>query len=75
MESCGLLEPEADELPRLLQEAASWLPSSVLELEAEAFRRYLVPLARSGYPAVHHSAIYRTSYAPAYRVLLASALG
>lgn len=36
---------------------------------------YMKTMACSGYPAVHHSAIYRKSYSPAYRVILTKFAG
>ncbi len=36
---------------------------------------YMDTMRRSGYPAVHHSAIYRESYSPAYRVILTKFAG
>lgn len=31
--------------------------------------QYLTEMAESGYPAVHHSSVYRNAYSPSYRVI------
>lgn len=36
---------------------------------------YMETMACSGYPAVHHSSVYRKSYSPAYRVILTKFAG
>lgn len=36
---------------------------------------YLKEMSSSNYPAVHHSSIYRSSYSPAYRVILSELAG
>ncbi len=37
--------------------------------------QYLTEMAESGYPAVHHSSVYRNTYSPSYRVIASSLIG
>ncbi len=47
--------------------------SGLLTVNIQDIDQYLTEMAESGYPAVHHSSVYRDSYSPSYRVI-ASAL-
>ncbi len=41
-----------------------------LSFDRAAWEAFTAPLVEQGLPAVHHSEVYRESYAPAYRVVL-----
>jgi len=41
----------------------------LLPINIQAIDQYLSEMAESGYPAVHHSSVYRNSYSPSYRVI------
>jgi hypothetical protein len=45
-------------------------PSGPIPYRADAIESYVREMRDKGYPAVHHSAVYKEQYAPAYRVLL-----
>ncbi len=46
-----------------------WIADGVFPLDADEFERKLAAWRADGYPAVHHSAIFRAEYHPAYRVI------
>ena len=41
----------------------------LLTADIQDIDQYLTEMAESGYPAVHHSSIYRNAYSPSYRVI------
>jgi len=41
----------------------------LLSANIEGIDQYLTEMAESGYPAVHHSSVYRNAYSPSYRVI------
>ena len=41
----------------------------LLSTNIQDIDQYLTEMAESGYPAVHHSSIYRNAYSPSYRVI------
>ena len=56
-------------LEHKLEIASSLVREGVLPLDAEAFDAAVREWKAVGYPAVHHSEVFRSSYAPAYRVI------
>ncbi len=61
----GVLAVELDVVGVLLEQGS--LP---LAFDQVAWKAFTAPLVEQGLPAVHHSEVYRASYAPAYRVVL-----
>ena len=51
----------------------SWLllmkVDDLLPQHTQSINQYLNEMTESGYPAVHHSAVYRNAYSPSYRVI------
>ncbi len=47
------------------------LPACGLPLDAEELAKFVDSMEKEGFPAVHHSEIYRELYRPAYRVVRA----
>ena len=41
----------------------------LLSANIQDINQYLTEMAESGYPAVHHSSVYRNAYSPSYRVI------
>ncbi|RKZ09119.1 hypothetical protein DRQ25_07435 [Candidatus Fermentibacteria bacterium] len=41
----------------------------LLSTNIQDIDQYLTEMAESGYPAVHHSSVYRDAYSPSYRVI------
>jgi len=41
----------------------------LLTANIQDINQYLTEMAESGYPAVHHSSVYRNAYSPSYRVI------
>ncbi|NOQ23206.1 MAG: hypothetical protein GQ565_11235 [Candidatus Aegiribacteria sp.] len=41
----------------------------LLTVNLQAIDQYLSEIAKSDYPAVHHSSVYRSAYSPSYRVI------
>lgn len=52
-----------------LDELRGLCTDGLLPFSAEALDTYLADYKRQGYPAVHHSAVYRKKYQPSYRVV------
>ena len=63
---------------QVLQQYTAWAVELAagggLAFSAEEMHSFFDKLAEAGYPAAHHSAIYREEYQPAYRVVMRSYL-
>ncbi len=44
----------------------------LLTIETGTIEDFLNEMHESGYPAVHHSSVYRNAYSPSYRVIASS---
>ncbi|MEN8209094.1 MAG: hypothetical protein ABFR50_07565 [Candidatus Fermentibacteria bacterium] len=44
----------------------------LLSTNIQDIDQYLTEMAESGYPAVHHSSVYRNAYSPSYRIIASS---
>ena len=59
---------------QVLQQYTAWAVELAagggLAFSAEEMHSFFDKLAEAGYPAAHHSAIYREEYQPAYRVVM-----
>lgn len=44
----------------------------LLTADIQDIDQYLTEMAESGYPAVHHSSVYKDAYSPSYRVIASS---
>ena len=69
---CLSAQKEADGRARAeqkLEVANALVNAGELPFEARAFEAALADWRKSGYPAIHHSHIFRTAYSPAYRVI------
>jgi hypothetical protein len=74
VETARTRPPDADKLAKFCAclgdlAQAGELPFSRTQVEA-----YVGEIVSQGYPAVHHSEVYREAYAPAYRVIALSCL-
>jgi hypothetical protein len=63
--------PDDATMTTVLDLAARWLPCAGRGALAPELRALAAEMAAEGYPAIHHSDIYREAYQPAYRVLSA----
>lgn len=63
-----------DSFLQKLEAARMLARAGAFRFDASALAAYLRAYADAGYPAVSHSEAYRFSYAPAYRVVLLSAV-
>jgi hypothetical protein len=55
----------------VLDLAVRWLPCAGRGTLVPELRALAADMAAEGYPAIHHSEIYREAYKPAYRVVSA----
>jgi hypothetical protein len=51
------------------QAAALWVDSNPQPVTAAAIHSFFAKMERQGFPAAHHSEIYRSLYRPAYRAV------
>jgi hypothetical protein len=58
-----------EEMATVLDLAARWLPCAGRGEQVSELRELAAEMAAQGYPAIHHSEIYREAYRPAYRVV------
>ena len=63
--------PNDATMTTVLDLAARWLPCAGRGALAPELRALAAEMAAEGYPAIHHSDIYREAYHPAYRVIAA----
>jgi hypothetical protein len=63
--------PDNSTMTAVLDLAARWLPCAGRGALAPELRALAAKMAADGYPAIHHSDIYREAYHPAYRVIAA----
>jgi hypothetical protein len=63
--------PDPATMTTVLDLAARWLPCAGRGALAPELRALAAEMTAEGYPAIHHSDIYRDAYHPAYRVIAA----
>ncbi|HSN53969.1 MAG TPA: hypothetical protein VLT32_04830, partial [Candidatus Sulfomarinibacteraceae bacterium] len=63
--------PDDATMTTVLDLAARWLPCAGRGALVPDLRALAAEMAAEGYPAIHHSDIYREAYHPAYRVIAA----
>jgi hypothetical protein len=61
--------PERDKLERFCGCLGDFAATGELAFDPERVRAYFAQIVAAGYPAVHHSDVYRSAYRPAYRVV------
>jgi hypothetical protein len=66
-----LQQPAAgyDKLARFCACLGDFADTGEIAFDADSVRAYFDQIAAQGYPAVHHSALYRSAYRPAYRIV------
>ena len=67
--SAKVEEDGKDALMQKVQVANELVENGILPLDRDEFEQKLAAWKKLGYPAVHHSNVFRETYHPAYRVL------
>lgn len=70
MQTTRTFQRSPERLEQHLDDLEQMAGSGAIALDADAVKSYFRTMREKAYPAVHHSAVYREQYAPAYRVIL-----
>lgn len=68
LETAGSVRGSAPTMARRLEETAAWCARSLAD-QCDRLSGLAGQAAESGYPPLHHSAVYVAAYRPAYRVV------
>jgi hypothetical protein len=70
MQTARTFQKSQERLGRYLSDLEQMAASGDIPFEADAVQSFFREMRENGYPAVHHSAVYKERYAPAYRIIL-----
>ena len=70
--TANAVQPDPQQMGVALELVVRWLLSVNQKDLAHELENLAREMAKQGYPAAHHSAVYKESYRPAYRVIEAS---
>jgi hypothetical protein len=67
--------PDKEKLHDYLRVAELLAENGMIKFDVNELKEFFINAEKDGYPAIHHSEIYRSEYKPAYRVLQKKYLG
>jgi hypothetical protein len=70
MQTARTFQKSPGGLARYLNRLEQMATSGDIPFDADAVQAFFREMREKGYPAVHHSAVYKEQYAPAYRIIL-----
>jgi hypothetical protein len=70
MQTVRTFQKSQERLGRYLSDLEQMAASGDIPFETDAMQAFFREMREKGNPAVHHSAVYKKQYAPAYRILL-----